>query len=367
MRSAFPLLVLLLAPFAAFAQPPKAGALKNDPAILRILEEARKDHDLPAIAAAVVTSQGMKSVAVVGVRERGKPEAITFDDKFHIGSNTKMMTAYVLATLVEKKKLDWTTPLEKLLPKDVKSMSAEQKQITLAQLTSHQAGFDTNPAAGWWSFQKNGSAAQLRAQALEALLKEKAVAKPGEKFAYSNISYVIAGIVSEKAAGKDWEVLMQDEIFKPLGMKSAGFGVPGTTTGPASQPRGHNEKCEVRPSEDNPPLMGPAGTVHVSIVDWSKYAVDMLKGARGEKARLKPMSYARLLSTPFASKGYAVGGWGGGPEVYSHNGSNTLNYATIRMEPGSDFTILVATNQGGDPGRKAVEEVVRRLVALQKK
>jgi CubicO group peptidase (beta-lactamase class C family) len=371
MRATGLFLILLGSAWPALAQTPKAkepkaNEPKNDPAILAVLEAARKEFDVPGMAAAVVGSRGPRAYAVVGVRERDKPGAITFDDKFHIGSNTKMMTAYVLAALAEKKKLAWTDPLEKLLPKDLKSLTETQKKITLNQLTSHQAGFEANPAAGWWSLAKPGTPAQQRAIALDAILKEKTAGKPGEKFAYSNMSYVVAGIVAEKVAKKDWELLMQDEIFKPLGMKSAGFGVPGKTSGPADQPRGHGENGTVEPKSDNPPLMGPAGTVHVSIVDWAMFAADMLSGARGEKGWLKPESYKVLLSTPFESKGYAVGGWSTGRDLYAHNGSNTLNYATIVMMPNLDVAILVATNQGGDPGRKAVERVIGKLIANAK-
>lgn len=47
-------------------------------------------------------------------------------------------------------------------------------------------------------------------------------------FVYSNLGYMVAGAMAEKKTGKSWEALMQEKLFKPLGMTSAGFGFPGT-------------------------------------------------------------------------------------------------------------------------------------------
>lgn len=340
---------------------------KNDPEVQKILQEAMTKHQVPGMGAAIVTTDGIKVVAVHGVRERNTKFLITLNDRFHLGSCTKMMTAYMLATLVEQKQLNWTEPLEKLLPADLKLLNAKQKKITLQQLTSHYAGFDENPSKGWWSLNGNATPAKLRANALEALLKETPIAEPGEKHAYSNMSYVMAGIVAQKVAKKDWEVLMQERLFKPLNITTAGFGIPGKTSGPADQPRGHNDKGICQPTVDNPQLMGPAGTVHMSILDWAKFGQDFLNGALGEKANLKPESYQTLLSTPFDNKSYSLGGWIASQHIYGHDGSNTLNYCSILMNTKLKWVLLVTCNQGGDPGQKAVQQVMRDLAKLADK
>lgn len=91
-------------------------------------------------------------------------------------------------------------------------------------------------------------------------------------FVYSNLSYMVAGAMAEKVTGKSWETLMQENLFTPLGMTSAGFGPPGTT-GQVDQPWGHtlNGDTWIPYQHDNPPDLGPAGTVHLTIEDWAKY------------------------------------------------------------------------------------------------
>src|SRR5262249_22338988 len=156
-------------------------------------------------------------------------------------------------------------------------------------LTSHQAGLPANPPLGWGLLvQRDLTPREQRAAALDKLLAQKPVGSPGEKFEYSNIGYVIAAIAAEKCVDKSWEDLMADEVFVPLGMKSAGHGVPGSAKGPPDQPRPHAENGSVRPTLDNPALMGPAGNVHCSMADWAKFIADVLRGARGGNSHLKP-------------------------------------------------------------------------------
>ncbi len=88
---------------------------------------------------------------------------------------------------------------------------------------------------------------------------------------YSNIGYVIVGTILEKITGKIWEQLISEEIFNPLGMNSAGFGIPQTLgLMDPDQPWGHSETLE--PTTDSNALwIGPAGNVHCSLEDWLKY------------------------------------------------------------------------------------------------
>jgi CubicO group peptidase (beta-lactamase class C family) len=81
-----------------------------------LLEPILKKYDLPALAGAIVTSKGLSAVGAVGVRKYGTDTPVTVDDQFHLGSDTKAMTATMLATLVEEGKLSWSTTLEQVFP-----------------------------------------------------------------------------------------------------------------------------------------------------------------------------------------------------------------------------------------------------------
>ena len=175
--------------------------------------------------------------------------------------------------------------------------------------------------------------------------------------------------MAERAANAAWEDLMMRQIFEPLGMRSAGFGGTGTP-GKIDQPWPHLENGRPAsgngPKVDNPPVMGPAGAVHATMADWGKFITDQLKGARGERALLRPYTYKKL-HTPPADGDYAMGwivtrrGWAGGT-VLTHAGSNTMNYCVVWMAPLVDFAVLICTNQGGSLAAKATDEAAWTLI-----
>src|SRR2546423_15587040 len=66
------------------------------------------------MAAAVLRGERIIAQGADGVRKRGTGQRITFDDRFHLGSCTKAMTATLVAMLVEEDNLNWTTTLGEL-------------------------------------------------------------------------------------------------------------------------------------------------------------------------------------------------------------------------------------------------------------
>jgi CubicO group peptidase (beta-lactamase class C family) len=165
--------------------------------------------------------------------------------------------------------------------------------------------------------------------------------------------------------GKDWEVLMRERLFEPLGMKSAGFGPPGSSE-KNEQPWPHSVrsgKPNPGPFIDNPSVLGPAGTVHMSPEDYGKWMLFVLK--HGPKL-LSDEEIEALCTSPKGSD-YAFGwirvsrGWGSG-DVLSHAGSNTLNFCVAWFAPKKDFGVSVFTNVGGDLGPKVTDAVAAEIV-----
>src|SRR6185369_13581125 len=74
------------------------------------------------MVAAVLRGERIIAQGVAGVRKRGAAERITLDDRFHLGSCGKAMTATLVAMLVEEGKLNWTTTLGELFADTVKPM-----------------------------------------------------------------------------------------------------------------------------------------------------------------------------------------------------------------------------------------------------
>src|SRR5262245_60795524 len=84
-----------------------AVAQSGDSTVVSLIEPIRKEHRLPALGAALITSKGLELSGVTGVRKADADVAATIDDQWHLGSDTKAMTAVIIATLVERGKLTW--------------------------------------------------------------------------------------------------------------------------------------------------------------------------------------------------------------------------------------------------------------------
>jgi CubicO group peptidase (beta-lactamase class C family) len=358
----------LIVPRDAKTKP--ASIVAGDEAVTSVLKPIREKNDVPAIAAAVVTSAGIQFVGAVGVRRRGTDIPVTLDDLWHLGSDAKAMTSTLIAKLVEQGKLKWETTLAEVFPEIAPQMNAGFQKVTLLQLLSHRAGLPPNLKLAQYV---GDDVMALRLRAVREELAKSPQSLPGKTYKYSNLGYIIAGAVVEKVTGKSWEELMSSEIFEPLQMKSVGFGGTGTP-GKIDQPWPHTANGQPTmvngPAMDNLPVMGPAGRVHCSIQDWAKFIQDQLRGARGESALLKPDMYQTLHTTHFGGD-YALGwsvsqrSWGGGT-VLHHAGDNTMNFANVWIAPKRDFAIIACVNQSGDKAFTATDEAIVELMKLVK-
>ena len=343
----------------------------GDEAVTQLLKPIRQKFNVPAMAVAVVTSDGIKFVGAVGVRKRGTEISVTLDDLWHLGSDGKAMTSTLIARLVELGHLKWDATLAEIFPDLALQMNPEFQKVTLLQLLSHRAGLPANLKLADYL---GNDVESLRLRAVREELAKKPQSAPGSKYAYSNLGYIIAAAVVEKVTGESWEKAISNEVFKPLQMTSAGFGGTGTL-GKIDQPWPHTEDgkptAKNGPKMDNPPVLGPAGRIHCSIQDWAKFIQDQLRGARGEPGTLlKPKSYQKLQTQPDGN--YALGwfvsprSWAGG-KALTHTGDNTMNCADVWIAPKKDFAILVCVNQSGDIAFNAADEAVGAMIGLLQK
>ncbi len=321
-----------------------------------LLRPILEDSKLPSIAAALVIGSEITSTGAVGVRKLGDPKPVTVDDKYHLGSCTKTMTATLTAMLVKDGLLTWQTKIGDVLKEGIHKGFED---VTIEQLLAHVGGFSTECPPEIWAQacadQNRMSAIRQRQRFAKALLARKPDYPPGATTAYSNQGYAIVGVMLETLAKKPWEDLIQEKIFKPLDMTSAGFRAPRP-----NQLWGHKGQTPVAPEPDgdNPDAIGPAGTAHASIGDWAKFARYHLQN-KDEK----------LHATLKNSGRHGVGGWAvldmphlGGPCIQMV-GSNTMWMAVMWILPGKDMAIVVTTNSGAENAFKTCDKVVVKLLS----
>ena len=367
-------------------------AADNAPAdISADLEPFRAQGKIPGIAALVLRGDRIIAQGAAGVRKQGAPDRITLDDQFHLGSCTKAMTATLAAMLVEEGKLKWTTTLDELFGDTVKDMNPAWKSVTLQQVLAHRSGLRDPGLFGLLLFKRQSrssknSLPEQRQQVVTRALKRAPASKPGEKFVYCNVGYIIVGAALEKITGRSWEDLMRERLFKPLGITTGGFGAPGAA-GKVDQPWGHTGSGRpVDPGSreaDNPAVVGPAGTARMTLADWAKFITLHLRGDPAnpnlQAALLKPETFAELHHAAAGQEynaGWRIGNAkranGGRPgdtgRVLEQEGSNDLWCCIVWTAPEIDFAVLVACNRDDENGVEevvghAVSELVRKFAA----
>ncbi|MEB3199315.1 MAG: serine hydrolase domain-containing protein [Synechococcaceae cyanobacterium] len=370
-------------PPAAASPGPAAVAASAAPvvALEPLLEPLRRRHGLPALAAALVVRGEIVAAGAVGVRRIDAPTPVTRQDRFHIGSDTKAMTALLAAMAVERGRLRWQSPLAEVFPELAPSMAAGVGAVTLRQLLSHSSGIGDPPWAPLLlASRQPGNLDALRRELVRQLVARPLLSPAGSRFHYGNANYVLAAAMLERLQGRTWEELIQEQLFAPLGLRSAGLG-PQSSPGLSDAPLGHRSLRErlqpmlAGPHADNPPELGPAGLVHLSVLDFARWAGWNAGGGRRGPALVSPQTL-QLLQTPViaadpaapAGDHYALGwvvtrpAWAPGPLLH-HMGSNTMNLAGIWVDPQRDVALVLTTNRAGPPADAALEELAPLLHA----
>lgn len=341
---------------ALFFAPAALAQTPNDPALAELAESTRQDTEAPAVAF-MRMYQGEVRIGVAGLRDINDSAEVTPDDLWHIGSNTKSMTATLVARLAEQGVISWDDTVEQHLGDAVETIDPGFSGVTFRHLLSHYSGAPANIGVfHMMRFKFEGiDGRPLPEQRIDFaghILSQAPQSEPGTAFQYSNAGYVIAGAMLEQATGEAWEALIAREVFEPLGIDDFGFGAPGSTD-VVDQPRGHRTglfggvSALAGEQADNPATLGPAGTVHISLPDYALYLQAHIDGGRGvESDFLTAESWDILLTQPFDTS-YAMG-WGLGSDELQHSGSNTLWVMHTAVVPAQNFGAIVVMNQAVD-------------------
>lgn len=359
---------LLAALALSLAAVAPAAAQESRSELQEALARALTDRATPGVAALEIRGFAVDREAAAGRRRLGDADPVRPGDRWHLGSNTKSMTATLVARLVDQGRLSWTAPLSAMLPQLSGAMRPEYRDVTLADLLSHRAGLPENVSdlAFFKSFYADGR--DLPAQRLayvERALTEAPVGPARAAPSYSNTGYLLAAVIAERAAGKPYETLMRDEIFAPLGMTTASFeyGRGG--------PAGHVNGRVAGVADANPLMFNPAGQAQMSLADWARFCIDQMQGAAGRGRLLRPETYAMLQTGQGGTRNGL--GWGVAPTVMgrrgpalTHTGSDGNWFAVVVLFPETGSGILAVANaaesMGGDAATVAlVRERVKTL------
>jgi len=207
--------------YAAFAV-----AVRNE------LEKYRAQYKIPGAACAIVVDDKIVCLATTGVRKNGDAVPLTINDRFHLGSNTKSMTATLLGRYVDSGLIKFSDTLATLLPDLAPIMHVDCKKITLFNLLHGSSGISGD---GYYPDYEGKSLTALRTETIKKVLSRATSFSQGSRFDYQSMNFIIAGGIIDRLSSEPWEQSIQKRLFLPIDASSVGYGpmgLPGTFLGP---------------------------------------------------------------------------------------------------------------------------------------
>jgi D-alanyl-D-alanine carboxypeptidase len=338
--------------------------------------------------AVVLLRQGDEEfLAAYGTREYGGGEAVTVDDHFRIGSNTKTMTGTVVLQLVGEGLIALDDPISDYFPN-----LPNGANITIANLLEMRSSLasystlipfnrilDEEPDKVW-----------KPQELLDLGLAEPPVGEPGEQFAYSNTNTVLLGMLIEQITGNPVEDEFQTRIFEPLGLEDTVMPAQDDASIPEPHPHGYlwgtNESTAEDPAlpedvqeaalagdiepndvtDDNPSWGWTAGAGISTARDLATYVEALINGGllsdELQQERLDSIQPADPDNPSGA--GYGLGIAQLGP-LLGHDGSLPGFQSVMGHDPESGLTMIVLTNlQAGPDGAQTANEIAVALLPV---
>jgi CubicO group peptidase (beta-lactamase class C family) len=210
--AAFAVAAILLAPQPASAGPDEARFRADaDAFIRRAMDQVGV---VPGLSIAVVDGEDVVLTAGYGVADIETGAPVSADTRFYIASSTKSFTALAVAAMAARDEVDLEAPLTTW--SNVPGAPADLfSSVSLTDLLSHRSGLDNLPISFRAAFSGDHSPELM--QRLIAATVSRPDTPPGT-FRYSNAGYNIATTLLEARDGRDWRVLVRDEVLNPIGM-----------------------------------------------------------------------------------------------------------------------------------------------------
>jgi CubicO group peptidase (beta-lactamase class C family) len=327
------------------------------------VEALRKAQKIPGVSVAICRDGKIVKASGYGFANVELDVPVTPETIFQTGSVGKQFTAMAVMMLVEEGKIGLDDKLSKYIPES----PAAWKDVTIRHLLTHTSGIsdyggeEENMGKGVINFRKDYTESEL----VQAFAKMPMDFAPGAKWSYSNTGYVLLGIVIHKASDEFYGDLLQERIFRPLGMTATRI-VNEADIVPHRSAGYRLVKGELKNQEWVSPTLNTTadGALYTNVLDLKKWDV-----ALWEKRFIKPSSYEEMWTPVKLNDGttHAYGfAWfldnKNGRRAVSHDGSWQGFTMSIARYLDDHLTVIVMTNLDSENSKP--EQIVKDVAEL---
>ena len=282
-----------------------------------------------------------------------KPETV-----FQSGSTGKQFTATAVLMLAEEGKLS----LDDKISKYFTDVPDAWKEITVRNLLSHTSGTTDYPKD--FDFRRDYTEDELVKRAAQIPL----AFRPGEKWSYSNLGYVLLGILIHKVSGQFYGDFLQERVFKPLGMTTTRI-INEADIVPNRAAGYRLVKGELKNQEWVSPTMNTTadGSLYFTILDLIKWDAALYTDKLLKRASLEMMWTPIKLNDGSVNKGNYGFGWSinntNGHKVIEHGGSWQGFRANISRYVDDRMTVIILANLASAQPEKLSHQVAGLYIA----
>jgi CubicO group peptidase (beta-lactamase class C family) len=244
---------------------------------------------VPGLSIVLIRQAQIAWSGAFGVKRAGSPDGVTKETLFQAASLSKPLFASAVLHLVEEGAISLDSPLTAYLSSPYVLDDPLLDRITARLVLCH--------LTGWPNWRPQGH--PLRR-----------LRPPGQDFGYSGEGYLYLQEAIEKVTGQRLESLMQESVFKPLGMLHSSYAWESSHDSGAAT--GHD-----RDGHTSPPLRGPtqkaqaAASLHTTSEDYARFVCAMLAPGTGKGHLTRQWRDEMLRPQVHLSKTLAWGlGWG---------------------------------------------------------
>lgn len=297
---------------------------------------------LVAVDGKVILSKGY------GLADRKHRTPFSTDTVFSIGSITKQFTAAAILKLEEEGKLSTEDTLGKYFPE----AGPDKRDITLHQLLTHSSGLRSDVSGDYDRMTNDRFLSRVFSSKLEKL-------DGPTPFHYSNIGYSLLGFVVERVSGMRYESFLADRFFRPLGMKQTGYVLPAwskdrVALGYRKNGRAWGSPLEKPWAEDGPYWgLKANGGILSTVGDMYRWVTALQNGEVLSEASMKKLWTGYVVAAtdvtpqPKYAYGWRILTTKRGTRLISHNGSNGITFASVRIFPDEKIITILASNTEG--------------------